>query len=262
MDELASFNRGRWEGLVKAGCAYTRPWLDLTPERARDEVDDQGLFGDVAGRDVLCLAGGGGQQSAAFAMLGAKVTVVDITDGQLEADRRAAAHYGFDITPIQGDMRDLSMFGDDSFDIVYHAHSLGFVPDPQRVFDAVKRILRADGWYRMSYANPFTHMTWESSWNGHGYVLPGGYPYEDGELIEDDDCWKVADGQGNVQRVPGPREFRHRLSTVINSMSRRGFRLVHLEEGGEPDSSASPGSWQHFCAIAPPWLTMWWRKGA
>lgn len=36
-----------------------------------------GLLADIDGKDVLCLASGGGQQSAVFSLLGAKVTVVD-----------------------------------------------------------------------------------------------------------------------------------------------------------------------------------------
>ena len=41
--------------------------------------------------DVLCLAAGGGQQSVAFALLGANVTVFDLSETQLEHDRLAAA---------------------------------------------------------------------------------------------------------------------------------------------------------------------------
>ena len=91
----------------------------------------------------------GGQQSAAFALLGARVTVLDFCTTQLERDQQAAAHYGTEVTAVEGDMRDLSCFADDSFDIVWHAHSLNFIPDPRPVFDEVARVLRADGRYRL-----------------------------------------------------------------------------------------------------------------
>ena len=45
------------------------------------------LIDKIAGKGVLCLAGGGGQQSAAFALLGAKVTVLDFSETQLERDK-------------------------------------------------------------------------------------------------------------------------------------------------------------------------------
>ena len=33
------------------------------------------------------------------------------------------------------------------------------------------------------------------------------------------------------------------------------------EDGaGDADADAEPGSWQHFTAIAPPWLVFWARR--
>ena len=110
MDEIAEYNQARWKELVNANALFTRPKLNLDETAARRIVDFDGRLGDVAGKDVLCLACGGGQQSAAFALLGARVTVFDLSEEQLERDREAARHYGFDIKIIQGDMRDLSCF--------------------------------------------------------------------------------------------------------------------------------------------------------
>ena len=114
-DDVAQYNQERWEELAAQGLEYTRPILDLDAESALALVDPKGVAGDVSGKDVLCLAGAGGQQSAAFGILGAKVTVLDITETQLERDREAAAHYGIDVRTVQGDMRDLSVFDDGSF---------------------------------------------------------------------------------------------------------------------------------------------------
>ena len=95
MDEIAQFNRERWNALVNAGVLYGRPWLDLTPLTAKQRLDPDNLLPDMRGKQVLCLANGGGQQSPAFALLGAEVTVLDLSDAQLEQDRRAAEHYGY-----------------------------------------------------------------------------------------------------------------------------------------------------------------------
>jgi len=164
LDDIARYNRERWEALVAAGIEYSRPWLDLTEDAARVAVDPYGFIGDFAQTRVLCLAGGGGQQSAAFALLGADVTVLDLTEGQLARDREAARHYGLTVQTCQGDMRDLSRFPDQVFDVIYHAHSLNFIPDPGAVFDQVKRVLRVGGLYRMSYTNPFIHGMLSERW--------------------------------------------------------------------------------------------------
>ena len=128
MDEIAQYNQARWKALVEADALFTRPKLNLNADSARRMIDSGGKLGDVAGKKVLCLASGGGQQSAAFALLGAIVTVFDLSDEQLEQDKKVAAHYGFEIKTVQGDMRNLSPFEKESFDIVYHAYSLNFVP--------------------------------------------------------------------------------------------------------------------------------------
>src|SRR5258705_13260763 len=99
MDEIAHYNQNRWAALGRARAIFTRPWLDLTPEQARYWVHSDGVAGqagmdEIAGKQVLCLASGGGQQSAAFGLLGARVTVLDLSEAQLERDRETAAHYG------------------------------------------------------------------------------------------------------------------------------------------------------------------------
>ena len=74
------------------------------------------LLRDVADKDVLCLAAGGGQQSAVFGLLGARVTVIDFTQGQLNGDITAAKHYGYPVETIRANIRDLSEIQDASFD--------------------------------------------------------------------------------------------------------------------------------------------------
>jgi len=258
VDDVARFNRDRWEELVREQVSFSRPWLDLDEATARERVDREGMLGDIAGRDVLCLAGGGGQQSAAFALLGARVTVLDFSAGQLDHDREAAAHYGTEVTLLQGDMRDLSAFRDDAFDLVWHAHSLSFVPDPRPIFDGVARVLRRTGLYRLYWTNPFVHGLWQEEWNGRGYPL--GRPYVDrAEIVAEDPCWDVHRPDGSTVRVAGPREWRHALGSVVGELIGRGFRLLSLEEDAGDGQEAEPGSWAHFKSVAPPWLISWWR---
>lgn len=256
MDELARYNKERWEALAQAGVLYSRPFLELNEQTAREVVDPYGVMGDVAGKDVLCLAGGGGQQSAAFALLGANVTVFDLSETMLARDRETAAHYNLPIRLEQGDMRDLARFAGDSFDVVWHAWSISFVPDPQRVFAEVARVLRPGGLYRLECANPLLVGDVDVSWNGEGYVLKR--PYGDGEILLDDPDWTFEDEAGNPRRVTGPREFCHTLNTLVSGLVQNGFVILGLWEGpAGGDVTAEPGSWEHFIAIAPPWLTFW-----
>jgi len=255
-DEVVEYNRERWEELARANIEFSRPALNLNRRSARLMVDAEAVMGDVSGKDVLCLAGGGGQQSAAFGLLGAHVTVLELCRTQLERDHEAARHYGFHVATMEGDMRDLSCFGDNSFDIVWQAHSLNFVPDPIPVFDEVARVVRPAGLYRVECMNPFTQGLVEGDWDGHGYSLR--LPYVDGAEIEyRDPYWAFDDAEGKQRRVKGPREFRHTLGTLVNGLVARGFVMLGAYEAAEGNSKAKPGTWDHFAAIAPPWLTFW-----
>jgi SAM-dependent methyltransferase len=258
MDEVAKYQVERWKALVEANAVFTRPALKLDAIVAQAELDPEGRLGTVAGKDVLCLAGGGGQQSVAFALLGAKVTVVDLSEAQLDRDRAAAAHVGVDITILQGDMRDLSPIGAATFDIVYHPYSLGFVPDANVVFQQVARVLRPGGLYYFMCANPFFLGLSEKDWNGAGYTLK--HPYIDGAAIqyEADQEW-VYDRSKLGGPIPPPREFRHSLSMLVSGLVEHSFVILHISDHSNftPDPNAEPGTWKHFLSIAPPWLSFW-----
>jgi SAM-dependent methyltransferase len=256
MDELAKYNKERWEDLARANIVFSRPALNLNQASARKMLDPHGMMGSVEGKNVLCLASGGGQQSVAFGLLGAHVTVFDLSDTQLQRDALAAAHYGLSIRAVQGDMRDLSCFDESAFDVVWQAHSINFVPDTRPVFDEVARVLRPDGLYRVDCANPFIAGVDERDWNGEGYQLK--LPYIDGAEIENaDPCWEVWDEAGTCQKIEGPKEFRHGLGTLVNSLIERNLVIKGMWEEMCENPDAAPGTWEHFKLIAPPGFTIW-----
>jgi ubiquinone/menaquinone biosynthesis C-methylase UbiE len=255
MDNVARYNQERWKALAEANALFSRFRPDLNAETARNSICWVEFFGDLEGRDVLCLAGGGGQQSAAFALLGANVTVVDLSDEQLERDRLAAGHYGLTVNTVQGDMRDLSALAPRSFDIVYQPYSINFVPDCREVFRQTAGVLRREGYYHVVFANPFTMSTRQSDWNGAGYVLTG--PYDAGATITyEDQDWVYDRGTGPA--IQQPVEYRHNLATVINELIGAGFSIRQLSDNLDmhPDTQAKPGSWEHYTAYAPPWLSI------
>jgi len=258
MDDDLSYNKERWNELAKSNVEYSRPWFELTEENARRAVDKFGLLGDLHGKKVLCLAGGGGQQSVAFSMLGADVTVFDFSEVQLQRDLEAAKHYKFDIKAILGDMRDLSMFYKEAFDIVWQGHSVNFIPDVLKVFEQVARVIQTGGVYHISCSNPYVQGVWEQHWNGEGYLL--NQPYVNGKEIEyTNRFWDIDKDDGQKIKVEGPREYRHTMSTLINGLVEHGFEILHLWEETVKDTKPEVGSWEHFKSIAPPFL-YWWAR--
>jgi SAM-dependent methyltransferase len=257
MDDVARYNMARWQALAAADALFTRPRLDLDASSALELIDPEGLLGPFAGRDVLCLAAGGGRQSVACALLGARVTVVDLSEAQLARDRAAAAHYGLAVETVQADMRDLAALSARAFDIVHQPYALNFVPEVGGVFREVARVLRSGGRYYLQCANPFFSGLGTADWNGDGYTLR--QPYIAGaETTYADESWVYVRGEGQPS-IPGPREYRHTLGALVNGLAAHGFVVRHLAEFKDlhPDPSAEPGSWPHLTAVAPPWLAFW-----
>lgn len=65
---------------------------------------------NIEGKEILCLTSGGGQQGPILAASNARVTIYDNSPDQLEQDRFVAKREGLELTTIQGDMADLSVF--------------------------------------------------------------------------------------------------------------------------------------------------------
>lgn len=239
-------NKEWWEKMVKEECGFTKPWLDLdikvlqkltkgklkNPPEPLNDIYPISVLSNVKGKDVLCLASGGGQQSAVFGLLGANVTVIDIAEGQLEGDKKAAAHYGYKIKTIQGDMNDLSTLKDDSFNLVYQAPSMGYIPDVKKVYSEVARVLRSGGLYRADALNPQSQFIDESSWDGKGYRISVPYTVKEKQISE------------NKNVI----EYRHYLSEIFNGLIECGFVIKRVEEmprGLYQSKKDKPGSWGH-----------------
>ena len=239
-DDVARANERLWENEVAKGCGFTVPWLDLDPGQVAQFADGtlsqipdslrimtpRSLLWDVKDKNILCLSCGGGQQSAVFGLLGAHVTVVDLSQGQLAGDRKAAEHYHYGVETIHGDMRDLSMLSEDSFDIVYGT-AICYVPDSRVVYRQVSRVLRTGGLYRSDWGQPAVHFV---TWGGNGYQVTKPY-------AEKVDC-----------RDDGGIEFRHYMDDIFNGLIETGFsirRVDDLSRNIQPDPEAVPGTWAH-----------------
>lgn len=231
--------------MVQQGCPFTQPWLNLNRSLTRrygqgeltsapkplTEMYPASVLTDVAGKDVLCLASGGGQQSAVFALLGARVTVADLTEGQLAGDRQAAAHYGYQVTTVRADMRDLSGIADESFDLVYQAPSMAYVPDVRQVYGEVARLLRPGGIYRVEFTNPAVEFVDYDDWDGKGYPITRRY----------------ADRVRH--RADGVIEFRHFMNDIFNGLIEVGMGIRQVEEAPhyrQQPADIQPGSWEHW----------------
>ena len=115
------------------------------------------LVGDVAGREVLSLACGQGQDARLLARLGASVTGVDVSTEMLRHARGHEAARPRGIAYVEGDARELGAFADASFDGVVCHMALMDIPDLGRTIGSVARVLREPGWFVFSVVHPCYH---------------------------------------------------------------------------------------------------------
>lgn len=62
------------------------------------------------------------------------------------------------IKTVQGDMRDLSIFSDESFDLIIHPVSNVFVPDISSVWKESVRVLKFGGLLLSGFTNPIIYL--------------------------------------------------------------------------------------------------------
>ena len=237
-------NRRAWDRRADSGQPFARPAIDeefADPLRA---VDGLGWLGDdVANRKLLCLAAGGGRQGPLYAAAGADVTVVDISAGMLDLDRRVAAERGLDMRLIQSSMDDLSMLAEGEFEIVIHPVSTCYVPDVTAVYREVARVCRSHGLYISQHKQPASLQA-DRLPTPDGYALMSPY-YRRGPLPQ---------VQKSVHREEGTLEYLHRWEQLIGGMCHAGFVVEDLIEPLHCDAHAMPGSFGHRSRFVAPYV--------
>jgi len=223
VDEVAAHNQRMWDRLSAAGIPYTRPQgtppKTAVAKRRFLDPNDRLARMPIAGQRLLALAGGGGWHPVLFAELGAATTVLDISARQLKTVRDLARSRDVKLRLVQGDMRDLSAFADGSFDIVWHSHSIVFVPDAARVIAEVGRVLAPGGVYRASTMHPVT-LRMYGTWTGTGWRLRKSY-FEDGAIPFEDPTWEFEDVKVDAPTL----EYGHRVSDLINACAAAGLAV-------------------------------------
>jgi SAM-dependent methyltransferase len=228
--DLLSYNRKAWNQEVARGNEWTLPVSDELIGKARNgeweivltpkKPVPKSWFLPLEGLQVLCLACGGGQQGPILAAAGARVTVFDNSDGQLERDRSVSEAHNLGITTVQGDMRDLSCFADCSFDLIFHPVSNLFIDDPLPVWRESYRVLKTGGVLLAGFCNPLLFMFPE---DGTSLTAVHSLPYSDLKNLSEAELeGRFASGE--------PIEFGHTLTQQIGGQLSSGFVITDMYE--------------------------------
>ena len=76
------------------------------------------LLGEVEGKDILEIGCGGGQNAIALAKWGANSVGLDISEEQIKLAKTLASEQSVEVSFHVGNMENMTMFSDESFDII------------------------------------------------------------------------------------------------------------------------------------------------
>ena len=226
-------NRAAWDREVAGGNEWTVPVGPEVIARARAGDWSVVLIGyeptprdwfpaDLTGAAILCLASGGGQQGPVLAAVGADVTVFDNSPAQLARDEEVAAREGLAIRTVLGDMRDLSAFGDGSFDVVFNPVSNVFCPELAPVWRESFRVLRPGGLLLTGFMNPDIFIFDVTALDEREeFVVRHPLPFSTLDL---------PDAERTQAYGGGAIEYSHSLTEQIGGQLAAGFILTHLVE--------------------------------
>lgn len=244
--DVRAHNRSAWDRQVELQNRWTVPANPETIAAARggswqilltdSRPVPRSWFPDLAGLRILCLASGGGQQGPILAAAGAEVTVFDNSPRQLAQDRLVAQREGVELTAVEGDMRDLSAFADESFDLICHPISNVFVPEVRPIWAESYRVLRHGGVLLAAFMNPAVFV-FDSELAEKGiFEVKHSLPYSDVTSTTDEE-------RARLVAAGDPFEFSHSLEEQIGGQLEAGFVLTGFYEDyatGEPIAAYMP----------------------
>lgn len=235
--DVVDHNRAAWDRQVQDGNQWTIPVTSQAVADARAGKWEivlspiipvpKSWFPELKGCEVLCLASGGGQQGAILAAAGANVTVFDNSPRQLERDCFVAERDGLTIQTVQGDMRDLSMFSDESFDLIIHPVSNCFAPEVRPVWKEAFRVLRSGGALLSGFNNPAIYLFDYKRYDQGFLDVKNSLPYSDLESLSEEE-------QQEYMQKGYPFEFSHSLDDQIGGQIDVGFLIAGFYEDRAP----------------------------
>lgn len=216
------------------------PEIRITPYR---NVPLQWLSG-LRDKKVLNACGGGGQQTPILAAFGCRLTTIDLSDAQIEQDRKALDKYSLEAELVNGNVLDMP-FDDASFDAVIIPPALNFVDDLAKAYCQVHRVLRRGGIFMTGIANPIIY-AFDDRVQEKRLKMKYTIPFSDTVSMSAKELEKRLRKKDTV-------EFSHTLDSILGGLIDSGFIINGFYSdgcGSEPTDSFVHDSFIAFRAVS------------
>ncbi len=230
---IIDYNRNAWDNQVEQKNKWTLPVNNETIKNAKHggwevvltpiKPVPKNWFPELSGCRLLCLASAGGQQAPIFSAAGAEVTVLDNSPKQLAQDKFVAERERLSLKIELGDMRDLSRFDNESFDLIFHPVSNCFIDDINKVWKECYRVLRKGGILLSGFVNPVRYIFDQFKIEERELELRHSIPYSDLKDLSEKE--KLL-----LEEKGWPFEFGHTLEDQIGGQINAGFVITGFYE--------------------------------
>ncbi|MDQ3049923.1 MAG: class I SAM-dependent methyltransferase [Bacteroidota bacterium] len=231
-ENYLSYNREAWNHQVRSGNRWTVPFSDEVIEAAKKGVMNLVLTPQriipenwyaPKGSKVLGLASGGGQQGPVLAAAGYDVTIFDNSSGQLLKDQQMSDKFQLGIKTVEGDMADLSVFENETFDMVFNPCSTGFVSDVIKVYAEAARVLKKGGIFMTGFTKPVYYLFDIKLAEKGIFTLKYESPYSDLESLDEPEL-------NFFLEQNEPVVFGHSLEAHFNGQLKAGLQITEIME--------------------------------
>lgn len=238
MMDYKTINRLNWNDrtAIHAKSEYYNVDALLAGENELPQLDRTEL-GDVSGRSMLHLQCHFGKDSLSWAMLGADVTGVDLSEKAIQLAKRLNDKLGLNARFICSDIYDAKdELQGERFDIVYTSYGvLCWLPDLTKWAELVSSSLKQGGVFYMTELHPFSFI-YEVDDN----ELKISYPYFDNEVIVVESDITYTGDKDKLEHATS-YQWQHTLGDIISALAGAGLVIEFVHEFPYTSFNMFPG---------------------
>ena len=226
VNQMTQANRVGWDGL--AATHYKNYHIDrllagkpLLNEVIRREV------GDVRGKSLVHLLCHIGTDTLSWALLGARVTGIDISPESLKYARMLADQMGIEAEFIESDVMDVMDVVDARFDVVFSSTGvLCWLPDIDKYAQTVRHLLKGGGFFYILDGHPFRSVLLDQEGEWGDDRIQGDYFRK--QVWQYDHMGDYTDPE---LRVLSPSyEWHWTMGEIVTAFCEAGMRIEFLHE--------------------------------
>ncbi len=226
MSKFTQSNKKGWDGLAKTHYKnYHIEKLTSGKPLLNDLIQNE--VGDVSGKSLVHLLCHIGTDTLSWALLGAKVTGIDISSKSLKYARKLAAQMGIEAEFIESDIMDVMGKVNKKFDIVFSSTGvLCWLPDINVYARTVRHLLEDDGFFYILDGHPFRNVLVNQAGEISSNTIQGDYFSKEVWAYD-----HMGDYTDPDLTVPSPSyEWGWTLGEVVTALCEAGMRIQFLHE--------------------------------